>query len=69
MKPKGSTLLTLAGFFAVLSLFAIGGGNSAVPEMHRYSVDVQHWLSDRQFADTPLRWRSSHRDRISSSWR
>jgi chromate transporter len=52
MKPEGSTLLTLAGFFAVLSLFAIGGGNSAVPEMHRYSVDVQHWLSDRQFADT-----------------
>jgi chromate transporter len=52
MKTDGGTLLTLAGFFAVLSLFAIGGGNSAVPEMHRYSVDVQHWLSDRQFADT-----------------
>jgi len=52
MKDLGGTLLTLAGFFAVLSLFAIGGGNSAVPEMHRFSVDVQHWLSDRQFADT-----------------
>jgi chromate transporter len=52
MKDLGGTLLTLAGFFAVLSLFAIGGGNSAVPEMHRYAVDVQHWLSDRQFADT-----------------
>ena len=46
------TLLTLAGFFGVLSLFAIGGGNSAIPEMHRFAVDVQHWLSDRQFADT-----------------
>jgi chromate transporter len=45
-------LLTLAGFFGVLSLFAIGGGNSAIPEMHRFAVDVQHWLSDRQFADT-----------------
>lgn len=45
-------LLTLAGFFGVLSLFAIGGGNSAVPEMHRFAVDVQHWMSDRQFADT-----------------
>ena len=44
--------MTLAGFFAVLSLFAIGGGNSAVPEMHRFAVDVQHWLTDRQFADT-----------------
>jgi chromate transporter len=52
MRPDGGTLLTLAGFFAVLSLFAIGGGNSAVPEMHRYAVDVQHWLTDPQFADT-----------------
>jgi chromate transporter len=52
MKSDGGTLLTLASFFAVLSLFAIGGGNSAVPEMHRFSVDVQHWLTDRQFADT-----------------
>ena len=46
------SLLTLAGFFGVLSLFAIGGGNSAVPEMHRFAVEVQHWLSDRQFADS-----------------
>ena len=46
------SLLTLAGFFGVLSLFAVGGGNSAIPEMHRFAVDVQHWLSDRQFADT-----------------
>lgn len=52
MKSGAGTLLTLAGFFAVLSLFAVGGGNSAVPEMHRYAVDVQHWLNDRQFADT-----------------
>ena len=46
------TLLTLAGFFGVLSLFAIGGGNSAVPEMHRFAVDVEHWLSNQQFADS-----------------
>jgi chromate transporter len=52
MKADSSTFLTLAGYFAVLSLFTIGGGNSAVPEMHRFAVDVQHWLSDRQFADT-----------------
>ena len=51
VKSGHGTLLTLAGFFGVLSLFAIGGGNSAVPEMHRFVVDVQHWLSDRQFAD------------------
>ena len=35
-----------------MSLFAIGGANSAVPEMHRFAVDVQHWLTDRQFSDT-----------------
>jgi chromate transporter len=52
MKSGAGTLLTLASFFAVLSLFSIGGGNSAIPEMHRYAVDVQHWLSDREFADT-----------------
>lgn len=52
MKSGAGTLLTLAGFFAVLSLFSVGGGNSAVPEMHRYAVDVQHWLTDQQFADT-----------------
>jgi len=46
-----STLGTLAWFFALMSLFAIGGANSAVPEMHRLVVDVQHWMSDRQFAD------------------
>jgi chromate transporter len=52
MKSESGLLLTLAAFFAVTSLFAVGGGNSAIPEMHRYAVDVQHWLSDRQFADS-----------------
>jgi chromate transporter len=49
MKPD--LLLALAGHFAVLSLFAIGGANSAVPEMHRLAVDVEHWMSERQFTD------------------
>ena len=52
MKSDSGLLATLATFFAVTSLFAVGGGNSAIPEMHRYAVDVQHWLSDRQFADS-----------------
>jgi len=52
MKDLGGTLATLAGYFALMSLFAIGGGNSAVPEMHRVAVDVQHWLTDRQFSDS-----------------
>ncbi|HEY6256351.1 MAG TPA: chromate transporter [Xanthobacteraceae bacterium] len=45
------TLLTLAGYFALLSLFAIGGANAALPEMHRLAVEVMHWMSERQFAD------------------
>jgi chromate transporter len=34
-----------------MSLFAVGGANSAIPEMHRVAVDVQHWLTDKEFAD------------------
>jgi chromate transporter len=46
-----STLLTLAAQFALLSLFAVGGATSAIPEMHRQAVDVQHWMTDRQFSE------------------
>jgi chromate transporter len=52
MKSESASLVTLAAFFAVTSLFAVGGGNSVIPEMHRYAVDVQHWLTGRQFADS-----------------
>jgi chromate transporter len=51
MTGDSSTLLTLAGYFALLSLFAIGGANAALPEMHRLAVDIEHWMTDRQFAD------------------
>lgn len=46
-----NVLWTLAVRFALLSLFAIGGANAAIPEMHRLAVDVHHWMTDRQFAD------------------
>ena len=46
-----SPLLALAGYFALLSLFAVGGANAAIPEMHRVAVDAMHWMSDKQFAD------------------
>jgi chromate transporter len=49
MKDGSDTLISLAGYFAMLSLFAIGGANAAVPEMHRLVVDVKHWLTDAQF--------------------
>jgi chromate transporter len=44
-------LLALFTYFAVLSLFAVGGANAAIPEMHRVAVEVMHWMTDRQFAD------------------
>jgi chromate transporter len=52
MKWDGGTLAALAGYFALMSLFAIGGANSAVPEMHRVAVEVKHWMTDQQFTDT-----------------
>jgi chromate transporter len=42
---------TLILTFALMSLFAVGGANSAIPEMHRIAVDVHHWMTDKQFAD------------------
>jgi chromate transporter len=50
MKHDGD-LFTLAGYFALMSLFAIGGANGAIPEMHRLVVDTRGWMTDRQFAD------------------
>jgi chromate transporter len=51
MKDEFGTLTTLAGYFALMSLFAIGGANSAVPEMQRVAVEVERWMTDRQFTD------------------
>ncbi|MCV2357251.1 chromate transporter [Paucibacter sp. B2R-40] len=35
--------------FLTLSLLSIGGAITTAPEMHRYLVGEQHWLSDTQF--------------------
>jgi chromate transporter len=51
MKQGGDALAALAGYFALTSLFAIGGANSAVPEMQRIAVEVEGWMSARQFTD------------------
>ena len=45
----GSELLGLLGHFLILSLLAVGGAITTVPDMHRYIVIQQHWLSDAQF--------------------
>jgi chromate transporter len=51
MKDDSGTLLTLAANFALMSLFAIGGANAALPEMHRLAVELMHWMTDQQFAN------------------
>lgn len=41
--------LNLFGHFLLLSLLSVGGGITTAPEMHRYLVDQQRWLTDSQF--------------------
>ncbi|OGB23956.1 MAG: chromate transporter [Burkholderiales bacterium RIFCSPLOWO2_02_FULL_57_36] len=41
--------LHLFGHFLSLSLLSIGGAISTAPEMHRYLVGQQNWLTDAQF--------------------
>ena len=46
---SAADLLGLFGHFLVLSLLAVGGAITTVPDMHRYIVTEQHWLTDTQF--------------------
>lgn len=41
---------SLFAHFASLSLLAVGGAITTAPDMHRYLVDGQDWLSDEQFS-------------------
>jgi len=36
--------------FAGLSLLAFGGVNAVIPEVHRQTVVVNHWMTDQDFA-------------------
>lgn len=45
-----SDWLALFGHYLSLSLMAVGAAFSTLPEMHRYLVERQHWLSDPQFS-------------------
>jgi chromate transporter len=44
-----SDLAGLFGHFMMLSLLAVGGAITTVPDMHRYIVNEHHWLTDAQF--------------------
>jgi chromate transporter len=34
-----------------VSVVAVGGVNAVLPELHRQVVEINHWLTDKQFAD------------------
>lgn len=44
-------LVTIGLRFFVLSFFAVGGVSSVLPEMHRITVEVNHWMNDAEFTD------------------
>jgi chromate transporter len=43
-------LLELTGQFLLLSMLSIGGANAILPEIHRRVVDLEHWMTDADFA-------------------
>jgi chromate transporter len=51
MRNEPGTLFVLFVQFVVLSLFAIGGASTVVPEMQRQMVEIRGWLTDRQFGE------------------
>ena len=44
--------LHLFVYFLTLSLMAVGGAITAAPDMHRYLVDGNRWLSETQFTSS-----------------
>ena len=46
---NSANLYDLISFFGTLSLLSIGGGNTVIPDIHRYAVLVKEWLSDNDF--------------------
>lgn len=50
--PTLSNWLDLFTHFASLSLLAVGGAITTAPDMHRYLVTEQGWLSDAQFSSS-----------------
>jgi len=46
----GNPLAVLASHFVLLSLVAIGGANVVIPDIHRFVVEGQGWMSGPEFA-------------------
>jgi chromate transporter len=52
MAPTLANWIDLFMHFASLSLLAVGGAITTAPDMHRYLVGQQGWLSDAQFSSS-----------------
>jgi chromate transporter len=48
---RDSLPLTLIAVFASFSLVSIGGGTSVMAGIQHQAVDVQHWMTERDFVD------------------
>ena len=49
--PDGNPLWLLTSHLALLSFAAVGGGVIMLaPDIHRYVVDVHHWIDAEQFS-------------------
>ncbi len=47
-----SAVLALFLHFVLMSLMSVGGVGAVLPDVQRYVVEVQHWLTAKQFADS-----------------
>jgi chromate transporter len=52
MAPTATNWFDLFVHFASLSLLGVGGAITTAPEMHRYLVTQNGWLSDAQFSSS-----------------
>lgn len=48
---SAAALFEMFTHFLLMSMLAIGGAITTAPEIHRFFVNEQHWLTDAQFTD------------------
>jgi chromate transporter len=48
---RNDDIWSLIAVFVPLSLVAVGGGSAVIADIQRQSVDVHHWVTDREFVD------------------
>jgi chromate transporter len=46
-----ATLVQLFWLFALLSMVAFGGGAGVIPDIQRAAVDINHWMTAKEFLD------------------